>query len=65
MRKVWSEVEKRFIREHIEMKDEQVLQNLINMTGRKITLGSLRKQRQRMGLYKESGRGLSKLRALN
>lgn len=62
MRKVWTENEKKFIREHIDMKDEEVLENLIRMSGRKISLASLRKQRQRLGFYKVSGRGLSKLR---
>ena len=64
MRKVWSEIEKNFIREHIGMKDIDVLAYLTKITGRNISLGSLRKQRQRMGLYKESGRGLSKLRVV-
>jgi hypothetical protein len=63
MNKTWSEAEKQFIRENAtKIKDSDIAKMLSSNTGRKISIQSVRKQRQKLGLLKASGRGLCQLR---
>lgn len=53
------ESEKQYIRDNCnDMKDVEIARELARMTGRKVTLQAVRKQRQHMGLAKKCGRGL-------
>ena len=62
MNKIWTETEKQFIRENSEkVKDAVIAETLTNVVGRKISVQSVRKQRQKMGIFKASGRGYCKL----
>lgn len=59
----WTEKDKEFIKQNAEsMKDKELVIALQNMTQRKITVDAVRKLRQRLGIKKESGRGLCKLK---
>ena len=59
MNKVWSDAEKQYIRENANtMKDQELADKLSNLTGRKISLQSVRKQRQKMKIAKRPGRGI-------
>jgi len=63
MNKTWTEMEKQYIRENAGIiKDSEVAAKLTEITGRKISIQSLRKQRQKLGLLKASGRGFCKLK---
>ena len=63
MNKTWTETEKQYIRENAGvLKDCKVADMLTQMTGRKISIQSVRKQRQKLGIYKVSGRGFCQLR---
>lgn len=65
MNKIWSETEKQFIRENVEvLKDSVVATKLAELTGRKISIQSVRKQRQKLGILKASGRGYCKIRPI-
>ena len=62
MAKRWSYKEKQFISDYCEMyTDAQMASELRKLTGRHITMGSVRKQRQKLGKRKQCGRGISKL----
>lgn len=59
MNKVWKESEKQFVRENCaRMTDEMLSKKLTEITGRKISIHSIRKLRQNMGLKKKPGRGV-------
>ena len=59
MNKVWTEYEKEFIRVNADtMKDEELAERLQKISRRRITLNSVRKVRQLMGIKKKPGRGL-------
>jgi hypothetical protein len=63
MNKTWKEVEKEFIKQNASiLKDAVVREELQKLTGRTISLQAIRKQRQKMGLLKVSGRGYCKLK---
>lgn len=63
MNKVWNEVERDFVRQHVEqLSDEQGAAKLSQQVGRAISTFSYRKQRQKMGLAKQQGRGINRLR---
>lgn len=65
MNKVWTEAQKAFIRDNAEkMLDKDMAAHLQNVLGRKVSLQAVRKQRQKLGLHKESGRGKSKLKGV-
>jgi hypothetical protein len=66
MNKTWSEAEKKFIKDNASiLKDAVIAEKLTEMSGRKIGIQSVRKQRQKLGLLKASGRGFCKLRPVN
>jgi hypothetical protein len=56
MRKVWSQAELEFVRNnYATMSDEEMTEKIIAMRGKLLTVASVRKQRQRMGLGKLPG----------
>jgi len=58
MNKIWQEHEKVFIKNNANiLKDVELADRLSKMTGRKVTLQAVRKQRQKMGINKIPGRG--------
>jgi len=65
MNKTWTEMEKQYIRENATViKDAEVAAKLTEITGRKISIQSVRKQRQKLGILKASGRGFCKIRPI-
>jgi len=59
---IWNEKERQFIREHAgKIKDTDLAAQLTQMTGRRITLQSLRKQRRKLGIIKARGRGICQI----
>ena len=58
MNKVWEDGEKLFIKNSANtMKDKELAARLTKITGRKVSIQAVRKQRQKMGIKKERGRG--------
>lgn len=58
----WTVDDKRFIRERAgTTKDKDLAAELALRNGRSISLGAVRKLRQRMGIIKKSGRGRCEL----
>ena len=59
MNKVWTTEEKEFIRYNAgQMTDKTLSAKLSKITGRNVTLQAVRKQRQKMGIAKQPGRGI-------
>jgi|TARA_R110000824_G_scaffold48118_2_gene136037 hypothetical protein len=59
----WAEKDLRYIRENAGvMKDRELAAELTQRSGRPVTLGAVRKMRQRLGIEKKGGRGVCKLR---
>lgn len=59
MNKVWKESEKEFVRANCERWTDQVVaEKLSDITGRRVSLHSVRKLRQSLGLKKKPGRGV-------
>lgn len=59
MNKVWKDSEKQFVRENCSRMTDQVLKDkLTEITGRSISIHSIRKLRQSLGLKKRPGRGV-------
>lgn len=59
MNQVWKEHEKAFIRDNADtMKDRELAVELTKNTGRIVTVQAVRKQRQKLGITKERGRGI-------
>tara|TARA_B100000287_G_scaffold9856_1_gene10018 strand:+ start:3105 stop:3386 length:282 start_codon:yes stop_codon:yes gene_type:complete len=59
MNKVWSKEEKEFIKNNASMMTDKTLAiKLSQITGRNVTLQAVRKQRQKMGISKQPGRGI-------
>jgi hypothetical protein len=59
MNKVWKESEKQFVRDNCARMTDQVLsEKLTDITGRRVTIHSIRKLRQSLGLRKKPGRGV-------
>ena len=64
MNKVWSEAEKDFIRDAAgRLTDEAGAIELSKVCGRIVTVNAWRKQRQKMGIKKNPGRGVCSVRA--
>lgn len=62
MNKIWQEHEKKFIRDNAGiLKDSELAAKLTKITGRQVSLQAVRKQRQKMGITKEPGRGRCKV----
>ena len=63
MNRKWTEKDLRYIRENAGLlKDKELASELTKRSGRPVSLGAVRKMRQRMGIEKKSGRGICKLR---
>jgi len=61
----WSLAAENFIIENAgNMKDEEMASELAKILGVKLAVATLRKKRQRMGLRKSGGRGITKLYAV-
>ena len=59
MHRTWTDQEREYIKQNAHLfKDIEILEKLRLLTGKKISLQSLRKQRQKLGIYKKNGRGL-------
>jgi len=59
MNKIWTDNERNFIRENAsKMKDRELAEELSKTSGRNITIQSVRKVRQKMGIAKKHGRGI-------
>ena len=59
MNKIWTESEKTFIRENAAiMTDSVVAKQLEGITGRKVSVQAVRKQRSLMQIRKKPGRGI-------
>lgn len=59
MNSIWSNSEKQFIKDNANnMKDIDLAARLSQLTGRTVSLQSVRKQRQKMGIVKNPGRGI-------
>jgi hypothetical protein len=57
MNKVWTELEKQYIRDNYnEMKDKELADNLSRLSRRPVSVFAVRKQRQKIGLKKAQGR---------
>ena len=58
MNKIWSEAERDFIRKNAgKLKDKELAAKLTQMTNRYVSLQAVRKQRQKIGITKNPGRG--------
>tara|TARA_Y100001938_G_scaffold53953_1_gene75400 strand:- start:2251 stop:2532 length:282 start_codon:yes stop_codon:yes gene_type:complete len=63
MNQVWSEAEKQFIRDSAgKLTDEAGAIELSKVCGRIVTVNAWRKQRQKMGIKKNPGRGVCSVR---
>ena len=59
----WSAEDRQFIKDNAHcMKDKDIAAEITLRSGRLVSLGAVRKMRQRMGVTKKSGRGVCKLR---
>lgn len=59
MNKVWTEYEKEYIRINADhLKDSELAEKLRAVSGRKVTVNSVRKVRQSLGIKKRPGRGI-------
>lgn len=62
MNNIWTEAERDFVRQHAgKLTDKVIAAKLSLMCNRQVTTQSVRKQRQKMGLKKQQGRGVCKL----
>lgn len=60
---VWTELERQFVREHAgKLSDQEGARQLSEIMRRKITIHAYRKQRQKMGIKKEPGRGVCEIK---
>jgi len=58
----WDAADRRYVRENAAtMKDKDIAKELSVRNGREVSLGAVRKLRQRMGIIKKSGRGRCEL----
>jgi hypothetical protein len=63
MNRKWTESERRFIVENAHrLTDRDIADRLTRSTERRISVDAVRKTRQRLGIIKQSGRGICKLR---
>lgn len=62
MNKVWQEHENQYIRDNAaKMTDKDLAISLSKIAGRTISMGALRKQRQKLKISKGNGRGVCKV----
>jgi len=58
----WNDSEKEYIRLNCQKyHDAEIAKKLTKITGRKISVTSVRKQRRKMGVHKQAGRGICKI----
>ena len=58
----WSAEDRQFVREHAaHTKDKDLAKELSKRSGRNVSLGAVRKLRQRLGILKKRGRGICEL----
>jgi hypothetical protein len=63
MNRKWAEKDLQYIRENAEsLKDKELAAELTRLSGRPVSLGAVRKMRQRLGIGKKSGRGVCGLK---
>ena len=63
MNRKWAEKDLQYIRENADnLKDRELAAELTHRSGRPVSLGAVRKMRQRLGLGKKSGRGVCGLK---
>ncbi len=63
MNRKWAEKDLQYIRENADnLKDRELAAELTQRSGRPVSLGAVRKMRQRLGLGKKSGRGVCALK---
>ena len=63
MNRKWTEKDLQYIRENAEnLKDRELATELSKASGRTVSLGAVRKMRQRLGIGKRSGRGVCGLK---
>ena len=63
MNRKWTESERRIIVQNAHrLTDNDIADRLTRSTGRSISVNAVRKTRQRLGIIKQSGRGICKLR---
>tara|TARA_R110002020_G_scaffold193389_9_gene393640 strand:+ start:2034 stop:2249 length:216 start_codon:yes stop_codon:yes gene_type:complete len=63
MNRKWTEKELQYIRENCQdLKDRELAAELSKLSGRTVSLGAVRKMRQRLGIEKKSGRGVCGLK---
>ena len=62
MNKIWTNIEKQYIRDNAgKKKDRELAEELSSITKRNISLQAVRKQRQKMGISKAHGRGVCEI----
>jgi len=62
MHNVWNDFERQFVFDHVEkLSDEEGARKLSEITGRRISVHSYRKQRHKLGIKKKPGRGVCKV----
>lgn len=63
MNKVWTESDKNFVKTNAKkLTDKEMAVKLSEMTGRNVTKEAARKLRQRLGIQKENGRGICRVK---
>jgi len=62
MNKKWSETEKKYIKQHSStMRDKDIAIYIASTSGREVSIQAVRKQRRKLGINKQSGRGVCKI----
>ena len=62
-KKFWGEQENQVILDNVEtLHDAEIAEKVTALTGKKVTIQGVRKQRQKLGLLKLAGRGRCQLR---
>jgi len=62
MNQKWSKTEKNYIKQHSgTMRDKDIAMHIASTSGRKVSIQAVRKQRRKLGIYKQSGRGICQI----
>lgn len=63
MNQVWTESDKNFVKTNANrLTDRELAVELGKISGRNVTLAAARKLRQRLGINKENGRGVCRIK---
>ncbi len=58
----WTDAEKKYIRDNAHrLKDVELAEHISKSSGRHVSLQAVRKMRQKLGVKKQSGRGICKI----